>query len=192
MRIFNYKFLIFNQVKSLRQRRVGFTLIELLVTIAIIATLATVLMIVVNPNEMAKRSRDTKRISDLGTLKSSIDLALADGETLSTTGWITLSNSTSIINIDGAGLDLSKYLSVVPQDPGGTSVHVKNDANCNNATNETDSAAKAFQFKSDSVSNTYVLRGQLESTLPSNCEKVKNDGNSDVYYELGTDPGLDL
>jgi prepilin-type N-terminal cleavage/methylation domain-containing protein len=56
----------------------GFTLIELLVVIAIIAILAVVVILTLNPAELLRQSRDSQRISDLGTLKSAIGLYLVD------------------------------------------------------------------------------------------------------------------
>ena len=60
----------------------GFTLIELLVVVAIIAILALLILLALNPVEMQRRSRDSERLSDLGTLRKAIDLTLADGGTL--------------------------------------------------------------------------------------------------------------
>lgn len=45
----------------------GFTLVELLITITIIATLVVIVVIIVNPGEIFKRTRDTRRIADLAT-----------------------------------------------------------------------------------------------------------------------------
>ncbi len=50
----------------------GFTLIELLIVIAIIAILATAVVLLLNPAELLRQARDSQRISDLGTLKSAI------------------------------------------------------------------------------------------------------------------------
>jgi prepilin-type N-terminal cleavage/methylation domain-containing protein len=56
----------------------GFTLIELLIVIAIIAILSIVVVLTLNPAEMLRRSRDSNRVSDLGIIKTSISLYLAD------------------------------------------------------------------------------------------------------------------
>lgn len=55
----------------------GFTLIELLIVIAILAILVTVTLLVINPAQMFAQARDSQRISDLNTLKSSIALYIA-------------------------------------------------------------------------------------------------------------------
>lgn len=52
----------------------GFTLIELLIVIGILAILATVTLLVLNPAQMFAQARDSQRISDLNSLKSAIAL----------------------------------------------------------------------------------------------------------------------
>ncbi len=54
--------------------RKGFTLLELLIVIAILAVLATVAVLVINPLEYIKQSRDTKRISDMDVLNKALPL----------------------------------------------------------------------------------------------------------------------
>jgi len=56
----------------------GFTLLELLIVIAIIAILSVVLILVLNPAESLKKSRDTQRLSDLSTLKTALGVYLTD------------------------------------------------------------------------------------------------------------------
>lgn len=56
----------------------GFTLIELLIVIGIIAILATIVVLTLNPAELLRQARDSTRSADLATLKSSIALYLAD------------------------------------------------------------------------------------------------------------------
>jgi prepilin-type N-terminal cleavage/methylation domain-containing protein len=59
----------------------GFTLLELLIVIAIIAVLSVILILVLNPAETLKKSRDVQRMSDLNTLKTAIGLILTSSST---------------------------------------------------------------------------------------------------------------
>lgn len=59
----------------------GFTLLELLITLSILAILTVVLVIVINPAEVLKKTRDNQRLSDLSTLKSALSLYLAEVST---------------------------------------------------------------------------------------------------------------
>ncbi len=52
----------------------GFTLLELLIVVGIIATLSVASVIVLNPAEALKKSRDTQRMSDLSVLKKAIGI----------------------------------------------------------------------------------------------------------------------
>lgn len=67
----NYKkgFTTFNSYKR------GFTLVELLVVIAIIGVLAAVVVLVINPLELTRRSRDAARLTDFANLQQAINVA---------------------------------------------------------------------------------------------------------------------
>jgi prepilin-type N-terminal cleavage/methylation domain-containing protein len=56
----------------------GFTLIELLIVIGIIAVLATVVIVALNPVELFRQARDSTRLSDLGTLNTALATYSAD------------------------------------------------------------------------------------------------------------------
>lgn len=60
------------------QRRASFTLIELLIVIAIIAVLATVVILALNPAQLLAESRDSNRLSDMKTLNQAISLYAED------------------------------------------------------------------------------------------------------------------
>jgi len=56
----------------------GFTLIELLIVIAILAILAGIVIVALNPAELLKQARDGKRIGDLDNLVAALNLYLTD------------------------------------------------------------------------------------------------------------------
>ena len=172
-----------------KARKKGFTLIELLVVVTIIAILALIVLLALNPVEMARRSRDSRRLSDLGTLRRAIDLALSDKESLTATGgFVSINTTTPVTDFDGGGLNISKYLSVVPQDPAYDPVGGSMQIIAPGCTvGVTDKGSITYQYWSDG--DTYILRANLESL--DNCSAVQNDGNNNGTYEIGTDPGLD-
>lgn len=69
----------------------GFTLVELLVVIAIIAILAGALFLVINPAELMKKGRDSKRMSELNELNKAIAASMAN----STAFTLTVKNDNS-------------------------------------------------------------------------------------------------
>lgn len=64
-----------------RESEQGFTLLELLIVVGIIAILSVALILVLNPAETLKKSRDAQRISDLSTLKTALGLYLTSTST---------------------------------------------------------------------------------------------------------------
>ena len=56
----------------------GFTLLELLIVISVLAILSVALILVLNPTESMRKSRDAQRINDLGTMKTAIGLYLTE------------------------------------------------------------------------------------------------------------------
>src|SRR3989344_4935004 len=62
----------------------GFTLIELLIVIAIVAILASAVVVVLNPAQLLAQARDGQRIADLDNVRSAVGLFLATATT--TTG----------------------------------------------------------------------------------------------------------
>lgn len=62
----------------------GFTLVELLVVIAIIAILAAVVVLIINPLELTRRSRDAARLTDLANLQQAINVAVQEASNAGT------------------------------------------------------------------------------------------------------------
>ncbi|MBI5742855.1 MAG: type II secretion system protein [Candidatus Niyogibacteria bacterium] len=59
-----------------KNKKSGFTLLELLIVVAIMAILSVVMIIILDPAETLKKSRDSQRMSDLNTLKTAIGIYL--------------------------------------------------------------------------------------------------------------------
>ncbi len=153
----------------------GFTLIELLVVIAIIAVLAGALLIMINPQSLLQKSRDTRRLQDIDALSKAITLALAEGEItlLDTTpcgagGCVQTAANTQV---DGTGYvtytlvgatGLAKFIATLPRDPLST---------------------QSYVYGSDGVN--FELNVVLEHA--DNVPKMTTDGgNSDAAFESGT------
>ena len=177
----------------------GFTLIELLVVVTIIAILALIAILAINPVEMARRSRDSRRLSDIGTVRRALDMSLADGKTLSGTALAHYTKTTaaagaldpsSLTNL--VGVDVSKYLSTITQDPsyvaGDATTVQTTDGTCGATPGTAQIAKSAMVYSFESDGSAYVLSAHLEST--DNCGVPSGDGNSNALYEVGTKPNL--
>ncbi|MBI2337887.1 prepilin-type N-terminal cleavage/methylation domain-containing protein [Candidatus Daviesbacteria bacterium] len=64
--------------KSAQVLHKGFTLVELLVVIAIIAILAAVVVLIINPLELTRRSKDAARLTDLANLQQAINVVMQE------------------------------------------------------------------------------------------------------------------
>lgn len=104
----------------------GFTLIELMVVIFIVALLAS--LVVVNVNNSRIKSRDAKRISDMGTVSSALAAYYADNHYYPTVGNNGLSNPN--YGTITAALNTGGYLTSVPQDPRDTGSNVYSYRKC--------------------------------------------------------------
>ena len=63
------------------KREAGFTLLELLIVVSIIAILSVALVLVLDPAETLKKSRDAQRMSDMSTIKTALGLYLTSTST---------------------------------------------------------------------------------------------------------------
>jgi prepilin-type N-terminal cleavage/methylation domain-containing protein len=131
---------------TVSQQRKGFTLIELLLVIGIIAILAAIVIVAINPTKQLGNARDAQRRSDVNTILNAVyQYAIDNNGTMPTgipTGTarvICVTDAASCTN--GVNLDVltGSYLVRVPQDPNsatatGTNYFIVRDATTNRIT----------------------------------------------------------
>ncbi len=185
--------------------RKGFTLIELLIVIGILAVLATITILVLNPAQLFAQGRDSQRISDVGTARDAINLYLATVsspvlDTVGTCGtnyWATIAAAPENFSgtptqhanvartIDGTGwipvnftnVSGGSPLAALPVDP-------------------TNTTALYYSYICNTANTTFEINAIMESQryAAGGTDDVEGgDGGDNVnVYEAGNDPGLDL
>ncbi len=124
-------------MKSLRivrstQGSRGFTLIEILVVIGIIAVLATIVIVAINPSKQFAQARNTQRTAHVNSVLNAIGQRIADNKgtfagsyTIGTVTYVCGALPTTSTGIDsasgGTGFDMScvvpTYIASLPTDP---------------------------------------------------------------------------
>ncbi len=101
----------------------GFTLIEILVVIGIIAVLATIVIIAINPARQFAQARNTQRMSNLNTILNGIGQNMADNKGIFSCAGSAYYFPTGTTTIGTSGKDLGPCLvptyiaSGIPMDP---------------------------------------------------------------------------
>lgn len=192
----------------------GFTLIELLIVIGVLAILSVAVVLTLNPAELLRQARDSTRLSDLSTIKSTLALYLVDAPSpnmgLTTTCYIHRVNNTGIDNnctpTGGAARFTTRTVAAAATlavTTGPTLGWIPVDLSVLTATGAPISAwpvdpledytvgAERFYAYAPAANNTYEINANLESTKYAGMEG-SDGGNQAGLYEIGTDPGLDL
>lgn len=170
------------------KQEAGFTLLELLIVVSVIAILSVALVLVLNPAETLKKSRDAQRISDLSTIKTALGIYLTSTSTpvmgvcsatkssTTTPAFLTDGATTNWIDVNLNSLTGGSPISNLPRDP-------------------VNSGEFAYLYKCNNTAKTFEVSALLESTTygPGGTDdKGAKDGGttSDTRYEVGTDLSL--
>jgi len=178
----------------------GFTLVELLIVIGILAILTSAVVVVLNPAQLLAQARDSQRMSDLDAVRSSIAfyLSTADSPTLNTT-------TTCMVGTSHSGGSCATVTSLAVTGTGWVQVNLASSTGgsplATLPTDPVNSTNYYYAYAAESTNKVFELNARLESTKYR--EQMKNDGGNDgtctgtytdvtCYYEVGTDPGLDI
>lgn len=100
----------------------GFTLIEILVVVALIAILATVTIVAINPNKNFADTRNAERSSEVNAILSGVSQYIAENNTLASLGTIAACPAVTSIGTAGANLGTTlvpDFIPSIPTDPNG-------------------------------------------------------------------------
>lgn len=146
--IFSYYIMSLREKRQAGARK-GFTLIEILLVIGLIAVLATVVIVALNPAKRFADARDARRLSDIqsilsatqqyivdnkGALPGGLDLSERQIGTSASACSISRNCNVAIDSCIDLSSDLSKYLKSIPVDPadgtdGATHYSIQADSN---------------------------------------------------------------
>lgn len=194
----------------------GFTLIELLIVIAIVAILAAVVILTLNPAQLLAQSRDSNRISDMATLRSAVSLYLADvappllthtrpntqcymslgvatsgapttcGGLFSTALTATTTATSTYRAVDGTGWLPVNFNAISAGSPLG-----------NLPVDPVNSVTNYYAYAASTTVLTFEINANMESLKyasgsTSGDVESSDGGNVTGWYEVGTAPGLNL
>ena len=118
------KILFMNPKNLVKSHKKGFTLIEILIVIGLIAILATVVLVALNPARQFAQARNSQRISNVNTILNAIGQNIADNKgVFSCSGSpYTIAPSPTDMKSGAANADLAPclvpiYISSIPIEP---------------------------------------------------------------------------
>jgi len=159
----------------------GFTLIELLVVIFIIGLLASI--VVVSVSTARTKSRDARRIADVDSIRTAIEMYIdANGAPPNPLHITTQYSSTDSTQWSSLGTSLSNFIPVLPVDPrNGQSFKYITGTTC---VLSTGTSTGRYLYITDDTDY------KIGTLLETRCDGTKDGGSSTSWYEVGSKPSM--
>ncbi|MDD5430614.1 MAG: prepilin-type N-terminal cleavage/methylation domain-containing protein [Candidatus Pacebacteria bacterium] len=192
------------KISSCLRSEKSFTLVELLIVIGILAVLSAVAVIVLNPSQLIKQSRDAQRMSELQDIHKALGIYQSlGGNSLGTATYVYI----SLPSLDGDNTCTDDY--TLPALPAGYTYYCSTSANYRNIdstgwipVNFSTAAGGLFSslpidpvntvaggFYTYVMGSSWELTAKIESTKYSSGEggfAVTDGGDSLASFEVGT------
>ena len=179
------------------QNKKAFTLIELLIVIAILAVLASITVVAINPADIFRRTRDAQRISDLDSIRTAINFYVVNTSSPAFgTANVTYSHVTGVTCVGTApsattsqAVNGTGWIPVNLTSLGGTPP-LSNWPIDPNPTTVTNNPGRYYVYLTNGTSTFEVIANMESSQYSqngSNDVESKDGGKIAALYEIGTE-----
>ncbi|MDD2823312.1 MAG: prepilin-type N-terminal cleavage/methylation domain-containing protein [Candidatus Daviesbacteria bacterium] len=175
---------------NLKKTARGFTLVELLVVIAIIAILAAVVVLIINPLELTRRTRDASRLTDLANIQQAINVALQEGTAAGQASPACNSGTPDVTCTDNSIIPAGNTTKRLTNGGGWVSINFAGQSNVTVPTLPVDPTNTTPLHYTYCGSGTHWkimthLESEQQTTAPN--DRRANDGGTDpLSYEVGS------